>query len=93
MVAIVKIPRAKVDEMSEHIEKGLRYIGKAMQCIDELSHNEMGERIGMRDSDDYNYRYPMSMRDYRHMGMREDYDNDNDYDIGMRRRDYRGRYM
>lgn len=83
---MIRMPRQKLDDMSEHIEKGLRYIGKAMQCIDEMQNEDMGERgwevrempghYGERMDkypDDTNWRYPV-------MGERK-------------MRDYRGRYM
>lgn len=41
---IVKIPEEKVDKMAELAEKMLRYCGKLMQCIDEISNEDMGER-------------------------------------------------
>lgn len=80
---MVKITEDKLGTLTEHIEKGLRYLGKAMQCLDELQGESVGMRhgYGMRE-DDMNYRYPMEDD----MGMRED--------MGYRRgRDYRGRYV
>lgn len=91
---MVKITEDKLGTLTENIENGLRYIGKAMQCLDELNGGNYGERGGM------NYRYPMpddgmSMRggmNYRYpdypMGMRED-----DMYGERRMRDSRGRYM
>ncbi len=63
---MIEISEDKVSGLSEHLEKGLRHIGKAMQCIDELSQeSHMGERerygnrggrygnrYGMRDEED-----------------------------------------
>lgn len=96
MSVIIRIPRNKLDELSENVEQGLRYLGKAMQCVDSLSRAEddhYGERGGM------NYRYPtMGMREREPwmgdrypedpMGMR-----DREPWMGERRRDYRGRFM
>lgn len=86
---IVKIPRSKVDEMSEYAKEMLRYGGKIMQCLEDVQNSEeMDERtrMGMRDTD---YRYPMGREN---MGM--GYRNEDDYIMGERRsRNYRtGRY-
>lgn len=49
---IIEITEDKVESLSEHLEKGLRHIGKAMQCLEEFSSGEeMGER--RMDYDDY----------------------------------------
>lgn len=63
---IIQITEEKVDNLAENIEKGLRYLGKAMQCVDEWKHGTMGERYGERHygmREDY---YPP----YEEMGMR-----------------------
>lgn len=60
---MIRIPQEKVTDLCENLEKGLRYVGKAMQCIDEVKQQEMGERGG----------YGMGMRqgpDMMNMGMR-----------------------
>jgi len=42
---MIEISEDKVSGLSEHLEKGLRHIGKAMQCVDELyEESHMGER-------------------------------------------------
>lgn len=42
---MIEIEEKKVEKMSESIEKALKYMGKAMQCIDEvMSEHDMGER-------------------------------------------------
>lgn len=42
---MIEITEDKATKMSESIEKALKYMGKAMQCIDEImSESEMGER-------------------------------------------------
>ena len=58
----------KIDDISQNIEKGLIYIGKAMSCVEEMRKEPgmMGERRGGRY---YGNRYGrMGMRD----GMQED---------------------
>jgi hypothetical protein len=44
-MVMIEIEEKKVEKMSECIEKALKYMGKAMQSIDELmSEHDMGER-------------------------------------------------
>lgn len=44
---IIEITETKMDKLSEHVEQGLRHLGKAMQCIDEwMQEGGMGERGG-----------------------------------------------
>lgn len=47
---MIEITEDKVEKVSEHIEKALKYMGKAMQCIemmmDEGEMGEQGERGG-----------------------------------------------
>lgn len=51
---MIKKKESKISDLTEHLEKGLRYIGKAMQCLEELGEGEdYPEKEGM------NYRYPM----------------------------------
>lgn len=88
---MVKISEDKIGTIAENIEKGLRYVGKAMQCIDELQGGGYGERsgYGMREGD-MNYRYPMM---HEEMGMRGGYGYGERDDIDYRRgRDSMGRY-
>lgn len=50
---IVEITEKKVEKLSEHIEQGLRHLGKAMSCVEEwMSESGMGER-----SNGYGNRY------------------------------------
>lgn len=50
---MIEISESKVEKMSDYAEKMLRYGGKLMQCIEELSEGEgMGERW---DDDDRYY--------------------------------------
>lgn len=97
---IIEITETKMDKLSEHVEQGLRHLGKAMQCIDEwMQEGGMGERGGMnyREHEEYgrygkhsggmNERYP-------YMGMRddEDYEDEMNERRGGRRRRSNGRY-
>lgn len=41
---MIQIEESKVTKMSEYAEEMLRAGGKLMQCIEELSSGEMGER-------------------------------------------------
>jgi hypothetical protein len=44
-MVMIEIEEKKVEKMSESIENALKYMGKAMQCIDEvMSEHDMGER-------------------------------------------------
>ena len=45
---MIEISESKVEKMSDYAEKMLRYGGKLMQCIEELSEGE-----GMDDDDRY----------------------------------------
>lgn len=77
---IVKISQDKVHDLSENIGKGLRYIGKAMQCVDEMQQEEMqdmNERMGMRQG-------VRGTGPYSRYGRRDDWDNDMDPEMGMR---------
>lgn len=48
-----QVEEDKVEKVSEHLEKGLRYIGKAMQCVDDmLQEGQMGERSSYREDDE-----------------------------------------
>lgn len=45
MSYMIEITEDKYDELSENIEKGLRFMGKAMQCIDSMKRERMGSRM------------------------------------------------
>ena len=53
---IIEITEDKLHSMAEHVEKGLRHMGKLMQCIEELeedfsdsgAYGDKG-RLGMRN--------------------------------------------
>lgn len=96
---MIQIEEHKLDKMSEYAEKMLKYGGKLMSCIEEMSEESgMGHRGG-RYGSDYGSRYS----DYGSrgsMGYRDDEEWDDDDDMmGQRRggrgrrRDSRGRYM
>lgn len=90
---LIEISEQKKEKLSEHIEKALHEMGKAMACVENFG--SMGERGGS-----YGNRYnDMGMRgsyDSRGgYGMRDDEDWDEDEMMGERRRRSRrtGRYM
>lgn len=71
---VIEITEKKVDKLSEHLEQGLRHLGKAMSCVDEwMQEGGMGERGG---SMGYRGGYG-NRRD--EMGMRDDYNNRGGY--------------
>lgn len=81
---VIKVTHDKVADLSENIEKGLRYIGKAMQCVDALMDDDYGYGERGRDDeweDDERY-------GERHYGRGGIYG-----ERRGRRRDSRGRYM
>lgn len=41
---MIQITEDKMEGLSENIRKGFRYLGKAMQCIEEMSGDGYGER-------------------------------------------------
>lgn len=99
---MIEISESKVDKMSELAEKMLKYGGKLMQCIEEMSEESgMGHRggYGMRSGQSYQGgRYSGgSQGSYGSRGgygMRDDEDWDSmDYMGERRSRDSRGRYM
>lgn len=64
---MIEITESKVNEMSELVEKMLKYGGKLMHCIDEMG-DERSERMGRRSP----------MQDYRDNW--KNYDDDDRYD-------------
>lgn len=56
---IIEITEDKLHSMAEHVEKGLRHMGKLMQCLEELeeefsdegAYGEKG-RLGMRNDEE-----------------------------------------
>lgn len=105
---MIEITEKRVDKLSEHLEQGLRHLGKAMQCVDEwMQEGGMGERGGNYGNrggqGNYGSRGGYGNR-YDEMEMRGGYgsrgsmgyrDEDDDWEeMGeRRRRDSRGRYM
>lgn len=63
MGMMINFSEDKIENLSENIEQGLRYLGKAMQCIDEM--RQSGGQMGQRD---FNHEY----RTYRNMGYRDE---------------------
>lgn len=63
---IIEIREDKLSSLAEHVEKGLRYLGKAMQCIDDLQGG--GEMMGERRNYDRGREY--DREDGREMGGR-----------------------
>ena len=56
---IIEITEDKLHSMAKHVEKGLRHMGKLMQCIEELEEDFSGSgaygekgRLGMRDEEE-----------------------------------------
>ena len=97
---MIEITETKASELSENIEKSLRYMGKAMQCVEEMMEESgYGERGGSSRGSRYGNRYEdMNMRGGRggSMGYRDD-DDDDEEEMGerrgmRRRRDSMGRY-
>lgn len=97
---MIEISESKKEKLSEHIEKALHEMGKAMACVEQFG-GEYGQRGGS-----YGNRYDdMGMRgDYGGRGnygsrggygMRDDEDWDDEEMMGERRRRSRrtGRYM
>lgn len=88
---MIEISESKKEKLSEHIEKALHELGKAMACVEQFG-GEYGQRGG------YGSRYEdMSERGrYGYIGYRDEEEWDDD-DMGERRgrgrrRDSMGRY-
>lgn len=65
---VIKISSTKAEKLGEHIAKSLRYMGKAMQCVEEMNDEEMNERNDdMDDDDDWRDRERTNHRGH-HMG-------------------------
>ena len=85
---MIQIEESKKEKLSEHIEKALHELGKAMACVEQFG-GEYGQRGGS-----YGNRYD-DMGERGRYGMRDDEDWDEDEMMGERRRRSRrtGRYM
>lgn len=84
----IEISESKKEKLSEHIEKALHELGKAMACVEQFG-GEYGQRGGS-----YGNRYD-DMGERGRYGMRDDEDWGEDEMMGERRRRSRrtGRYM
>lgn len=87
---MIEISESKVEKLSEHIEQGLRHMGKAMQCVEEwIDESSMGERSNYRSGRGGNYRGG-SYGNRGSMGYKDDDDEweemDERYGMGERRR-------
>ena len=51
---MIQITESKMEGLSENIRMGLRYLGKAMQCIEETTGDGYGERDYDERREDYN---------------------------------------
>lgn len=93
---LIEISESKKEKLSEHIEKALHEMGKAMAICEQFG-GEYGSRYGERGGQgggSYGNRYDdMGNRDG--YGMRDDEEWDEDEMMGERRRRSRrtGRYM
>ena len=63
---MIEISESKVEKMSDYAEKMLKYGGKLMQCIEELSGGgeSMGRRERYYDDDDDRYEEMSERGDY-----------------------------
>lgn len=60
---IIQITEEKVESLAEHIEQGLKHLGKAMQCIEDFKNGESyGERYGERNWEEEYDAYDDDMR-------------------------------
>lgn len=94
---MIQIEESKKEKLSEHIEKALHEMGKAMAAVEQMG-GEYGSRYGERGGS-YGSRYDEMGERGRYgsrMGMRDDEDWDDGEDFGerrgRRRRDSMGRY-
>lgn len=62
MIKMIRITSEKRDEMSDIAGKMLRYGGKLMDCLESLGDEDYGERMGMREEDDWDDDDDMGMR-------------------------------
>ena len=53
---MIQITESKMEGLSENIRMGLRYLGKAMQCIEEMTGDGYGERDYDERREDHNER-------------------------------------
>ena len=79
-MVMIEITEDKFDGLYDNVEKGLRYFGKAMSCLDEMKREGRRDRYGERNR----------MPDYRGRGGRSGMREHEEYD-DMRQRDDRDR--
>lgn len=94
---LIEVKEDKVEKLSDHIEKGLHHLGRAMSCVEAMMGHEFGERgdMGYREHESYG-RHDGDMHErYPYMGYREHDDWDDEDDMHERRKRSRrtGRYM
>lgn len=90
---LLEITEKKVEKLSEHIEQGLRHLGKAMSCVEEwMDEKGMGERRGYGNRSNYGSRYGGGSMGYRDDEDWEDEDEMMGERRGGRRRRSNGRY-
>lgn len=56
---MIEITEDRLQSMTEHVEKGLKHLGKLMQCLESLAEETSGAygekgRLGLRKSNRYN---------------------------------------
>ena len=94
---MIEISEGKANKLSEHIEESLKHLGKAMQCVSEMTEDGFGFGERNRPSNRYGDAMTRYDRSGGYTGYRDDDDEwDRDDMRGerrYRRRDSRGRYM
>lgn len=72
MATIIEVQDQKIEHLSDYAEKVLKYGGKLMQCLEELtSKSDYSERSGRRYMDKY--------RDMERYGQKKHYGDDDEF--------------